>query len=242
MHTFARSDFLDVVVFADPASPKKTAQRQSELKKVKARMAAVAVGLSPLGHIVVLDAWAEKATTIDFINTLYDMWQRYSPSRIGIEEAAQQGLFIEAFDYIARVVKHQRLPIVGIPVPSNQEKEYRIRTCLQPVISEGRLVISEKHVELLSEIRTFPRGALKDLIDSLAYAIKMLPTFKGQGRTTNQKSETEQYLAHLRNSGAHIDVISAAMRELNQSRVAPERQKLAPLAGARGATTTNGNT
>jgi len=228
MHTLARADFLDVVVFADPASPKKTSQNAAALKKVKARMAAVAVGLTPLGHIVVLDAWAEKATTIDFIDKLYEMWQRFSPSRIGIEEAAQQGLFIEAFDYIARTVKHQRLPIVGIPVPSNQEKEYRIRTCLQPIISEGRLVISSKHVELLSEIRTFPRGALKDLIDSLAYAVKMLPTFRGQ--RTPQKSETEQYIAHLRNSGANIDVINAAMRQLQQHRAAPERQKLAPLA------------
>ena len=209
MHAFSRQDFLDVSVFADPAGPKKTAGRQAELKRVKARMAVVAAGLTPLGHIVILDAWAERATTIGFIDTLYAFWKRWSPSRLGIEEAAQQGLFIEAFDYITRITKGQRLPIVGIPVPNNQEKDYRIRTALQPIMSEGRLIVNASHIELVSEIRNFPRSPLRDLLDCIAGAVKMLPTFRGQS-STRPRHEIAQYIAYLQASGAPPDTIRAA--------------------------------
>lgn len=200
---------LDIVVFSDPAGPKKTAGRQAELKRVKARMAVVAAGLTPLGHIVILDAWAERATTIAFVDQLYAFWQRWHPSRLGIEEAAQQGLFIEAFDYITRITKGQTLPIVGIPVPNNQEKDYRIRTSLQPLMSEGRLIVNASHIELVSEIRNFPRSPLRDLLDCIAGAVKMLPTFRGQ--TASQPShEAAQYVAYLKASGAPEATIRAA--------------------------------
>lgn len=213
MHAFSRQDFLDLVVWSDPAGPKKTSGRQAELKRVKARMAIVAAGLTPLGHIVILDAWAERASTIKFVDQLYIFWNRWHPSRLGIEEAAQQGLFIEAFDYITRITKGQTLPIVGIPVPNNQEKDYRIRTSLQPLMSEGRLIVNPSHIELVSEIRNFPRSPLRDLLDCIAGAVKMLPLFRGQ-TTTQPRHEAAQYIAYLQASGAPPATIHAAQIKL----------------------------
>lgn len=208
MPTFARHDFLDVIVFSDPAGPKRERSGSAHLKRVKARMAIVAVGLTPLGHVVVLDAWADRATTVDFIAHLYDFWSRWHPSRIGIEEAAQQGLFIDSFDHIMRVTKGQRLPIQGVPVPHGQEKDYRIRTTLQPLLSEGRLILHANQLDLLSELRSFPRGDLRDLLDALAYAVQMLPPFRGQKKAPD--SDLEHYVAYLQASGAPFDAIRAA--------------------------------
>lgn len=170
------------VTYLDPAGARQT------LKKVRARSAIVTIAMDSLERVFVLSTWAGRERTEGIIQKLLQEHRRWKPNRVGVEANAMQALFAESVEYILKL-QQQRLPIIPWQQPTRIDKDFRIRTVIQPVIATGRLFTLEGQTELESEIRSFPTGNLKDIIDALASAIAMCPA-----RTADWQEEEEERL------------------------------------------------
>jgi len=190
--------------FCDPASSKK----DGELKQVKARSAIVVVAPDWLGRIFVLDAWAKRCSTDELIERMYRTHELWNLRQLGGEANGLQELFQEAVMRDARL-RGKRLPLRPIHQSTRLDKDWRIRTILQPVIANGRLFIRPDMTELKTEIGSFPLSPIKDLVDALASAIKMIPP-----RPTRREDDRElnNLLAYLRKTGAPPAVIEEIAR------------------------------
>ena len=185
-------DELEKYAFADPASGKQ------KLKKVRSRQAIVVIGVDHLIRIFVLLAWAGRLTTSKFRDKLLEVHEKYKPRRFGIEANAMQELF---GDLVIEKAKEEFGTSKFIPVnqPTKIEKEFKIRTALEPVIADGRLFLMDDQIELRSEIVSFPTGQLKDIVDALASAIMLIPRRHPQEA---RDTEREALAKYLRDTGA----------------------------------------
>jgi len=190
--------------FVDPASSKK----EHELKQVKARSAIVVVAPDWLGRIFVLDTWAKRCSTDELIERMYRVHEVWGLRVLGGEANGLQELFQEAVLRDARL-RGKSLPLRPIHVSTRVDKDWRIRTVLQPVVANGRLFIRPDMSELKIEITSFPLSPIKDLIDALASAIKLIPP-----RPTRKEDDSaiQQLASYLRKSGAPPAVIEEVVR------------------------------
>lgn len=203
--------------FLDPAGPKRRAEG---LKFVASRSAIIVAGQDELGRVFVLHAWAARCSAEKLMDRMLEVSERFVPKLFGCEEHALAGLFADAVRREA-LLQGKRLPLVGTQQPLNQEKDYRIRTRLQPLIANGRLFLLENDpgvMELRTEIADFPMSPRKDLIDALASVCRMMP-LRGKGR--GRDDEQEAYLRYLRETGAAPDQIAAAARGIVASARSP---------------------
>lgn len=190
--------------FVDLASSKK----DGELKRIKARSAIVVVASDWLGRIFVLDAWAKRTSTDDLIERMYATQDKWKLRVLGGEANAMQELFQEAVMRDARL-RGKSLPLRPVHQPTRIEKDWRIRTILQPIIGNGRLFIPESMTELRTEIASFPLSPMKDLIDAMASAIKLIPP----RRTTPERdAEIDTVVDYLRKTGAPASYIEEVAR------------------------------
>lgn len=144
------------------------------MKKIRANSALVTVGMDNLERFFVLGAWRGKEPTEQLIQRLFAEYNIWRPARVGIEASAMQTLFADSVEYIAKI-QQKRVPIHQVYQPVRIDKDFRIRTAIQPVLANGRLFLQEGQTELESELRSFPTGNLKDLVDALASAIALCP-------------------------------------------------------------------
>lgn len=191
-------DLSQPVFFCDPAAGKKL-----QLKRVRARSAIVGLQQDAMGHIFVRVAWAERCSTDRLVDKIFEFNETYKPRTFGIEANAMQSLFGDMVSREARM-RMRRVPILEVHQPTNVDKDWRIRTTLQPVIAEGRLGVLPEHVELRAEIKNFPMTPTKDLIDALASAIKLLPPVHTR---VERDTEHERRLSYLRETGAPLSYI-----------------------------------
>lgn len=207
MATVPIAGLIDRVAFTDPASGKQ------ELKRTRARQAIIVVGQDTLMRIFVLYAWAGRLSTKDYMAKLLEVQGQWRPRVFGIEDNAMQSLFADLVIVEAKKLK-QRIAFSGVTQPSKLDKDFRIRTTLQPVIANGRLlVLKDKHTELLQEIEGFPNSMLKDLVDCLASAVSLLPI---RSQASRRRSEVEQLAAYLRASGAPAWYIEERIRQVQE--------------------------
>lgn len=199
------SDLPDRYAFVDPASSKKAGEK---LKRIKARSAVVVVAPDWLGRIFVLDAWAGRCSTDDLIERMYQAHDVWKLRVLGGEANAMQELFQEAVMRDARL-RGKSLPLRPVHQPTHVEKDWRIRTILQPIIANGRLFLQPGMTTLKTEIATFPTAPLKDCIDALASAIKLIPP-----RQTRKEKDEElnSLLSYLRKTGAPSAYIEEVAR------------------------------
>lgn len=184
--------------FLDPAGGKESRQR------LKARSAIVTLSGDAAGRIFVRHAWAERCSTDKIFAKIYEINAKFSPNIFGIEGNAQQGLFADSVIRDARE-KGIRIPLQVVVHSTAMNKEFRIRTFLQPLVMQGRFFIcSQGQEELLDEITSFPMSSIKDLIDACASAVSMVPK---QRTSASHSAEAEAHLKYLRNSGAPIQQI-----------------------------------
>lgn len=197
-------DLPDRYAFLDPASSKK----DGELRRIKARSAIVVIAPDWLGRIFVLDAWAKRCSTDQLIEKMYATEETWKLRVMGGEANAMQELFQEAVMRDARL-RGKRLPLRPVHQPTRIEKDWRIRTILQPVIANGRLFLRPDMTELRTEISSFPLSPIKDMVDALASAIKLVPP---RAKKRNDDSELQNLLAYLRKTGAPAAVIEDVAR------------------------------
>jgi hypothetical protein len=88
----------------------------------------------------------------------------------------------------------EKLPLQAVYQNTRVDKFFRIRTALQPLLGEGRLILGEDQMELKNEIKAFPRGQTVDLVDALASVVKMLPVVPKEEEIEEQASGLAKYL------------------------------------------------
>ncbi len=203
------SDMPERYSFVDPASGKKM-----ELKKVRARSAIVTVAVDTLGRVFVLEAWAERAPTETLITAILANYERWHPRTIGIEANAMQSLFADSV-MLAAKWQQKALPILPIQQPTKIDKDWRIRSALQPVLADGRIIVGTIQHELIAELESFPSGMTKDLVDALASVVTMIPP---RALAREKASEIHAVATYLREAGVPPDQIVRRIRELEAER------------------------
>ena len=198
------TDLLDIAAFADPAA----GRRFQVLKRTRARSAIAVVGQDLLRRVFVLKAWADRCATEQFVAEILRTQQQFNPKWFGIEANAMQVLFGDSVVAAAKVAKIP-FPMTPVYQPTNVEKDWRIRTTLQPVIAQGRLLVQASQLDLWSELRTFPNTPTKDVVDALASAVALLPV-----RTLAESRNTERdaFAAYLRDAGVPASQILTRVR------------------------------
>lgn len=185
---------LDLYAFTDPASAR------GRVRKIRARQAIIVIAADWLLRVFVVFAWAGRLPTsryIDKLMTVGETFIKYNLRRFGVEANAMQSLFADVVAAEARK-RLKRIPFVGIYQSTKTDKDFRIRTAVEPVINHGRVFIQDKQIELESELKGFPTAATKDLVDCLASAISMIPA---RPSVVQKDEEVEALADYLRRSG-----------------------------------------
>lgn len=207
------ADLPDVVAYADPASGK----RGEELKRARARSAIVVLGQDTALRIFVLHCWVARASTDAFMDRMLEIFQTYTPRLFGIEANGMQSIFGDSVERWA-LDRGIRIPFVPVHQPTNVKKEWRIRTQVQPVLGQGRLLFDltqPGQVELHAEMQGFPNYPTVDAVDALGSALGLLP----ERTAADTIREEEQGLAaYLRDSGARPAEIEARLATLRRER------------------------
>lgn len=151
---------LDRVITVDPNSGSKTSKDE----------AAVTVsGLAPDNRAFVLESYGGRPTASELVEITYKLCKKWRPRVVGFEQAGQQN----TLEYFKEKMRDEKMYFLVKPLKHmNRDKDDRIRTALEPIISTHRLYIARSMQPLLTQIKNFPDNDLKDRIDSLAYAVE----------------------------------------------------------------------
>lgn len=119
-------------------------------------------------------AWAKRATTEEMRQQIFRVNHLYRPREIGVEANAQQSLFVyDVWDFArARGI---RLPLSMKYQPSSVDKDFRVRTAINPRLSNGQLFFHPSLTEAIHEVQAFPMSPLKDIVDAIASWLAMIP-------------------------------------------------------------------
>lgn len=199
---------IDRYAFTDPASGK------TRLKRIRARQAITVIATDWLQRIFLLYSWAGRIPTTRYLDKILSVCEDYQPRVFGIEANAMQALFADLVTDAAKQ-RAKRMPFISVNQPTRIDKDFRIRNTLEPVIADGRLFIMESQLEMISEIRAFPTGMTKDLVDCLASTIALIPR---RPLPIQESEEANELAAYLRNTGAPAWYIEKRVREVMDAR------------------------
>lgn len=182
------SQLTERYFFADLAAGKPAGQ---QLKRVRARQAIVGVApyyLKSRRLLFTLYAWAGRIPTQEFKVKILQIAQDWRPTKFGIEANAMQSLFA---DTVIHEAKEKRVKVALVPIeqPTKIDKNWRIRTTMQPEIAFNNLFLQHSHTELVTEIIGFPIGSTVDLFDALASIVYHLLPKKATVRQVNDEKE-----------------------------------------------------
>lgn len=177
-------DQLDVVMIADPNSGELTA---------KDFPAIGVVAISPKDQLFAFDMWSRRCGPDVFVDTIFDMWQRWQPRVLGIEKAGQQ---TTAF-YFKKKAKELGVYIhVENVTPRNRHKPERIRKALQPTINQGRMYVRKSQTTLRHQIQYHPDLDNDDEIDCVAYSTELLRTPQSRREQEEEDEAVAKVLRH----------------------------------------------
>lgn len=180
---------MEIYAYADLASGK-----EGSNKRKKDRQAIVVGGRDHLDRWFILYEWAGYLTATAFLNKILDTYDKFRPRRFGIESNGMQILF----GSLVRDAAHERFgseaTFLPVSQPTNVDKDYRIRSGLEPIINQGKLFIQDKLSELALEIRGFPTAKTKDLVDALETMIRIAPKHVSASKAHSDKMAYAKYL------------------------------------------------
>ena len=177
-----KRQLLDVVITCDPAISEKAKASRSAL---------VCLGMAPSQHIFVLEVLAMKANDPSvLIAQMLGMAHKWQPRLIGIETVAYQKALLP-FTQKAMQTTGQYWPIVELKPDRNEKKDQRIIS-MQPFFKSGQIHILRGELEFIKEYESFPKTMTKDILDAMAYGVRLLaPNF------SDRKLEHDQSLIGL---------------------------------------------
>jgi len=204
-------DSLEYYAYADLAAGK-----EARGKKRRARQAIVVGGRDWLLRWYWLYIWAGRLTASDFKDKILSVQNDYTPRRFGLEANGMQVLFGSMVRDEARELYGDTAKFLAIYQPTNVDKNYRIRTGIEPVILQGRMFLQGTELEALSELRGFPTAATKDIIDAMESCMNRVAPKRVLKSAEDR--ELDDYAKYLRASGVKGSDIEKEMMRFHAQR------------------------
>lgn len=155
---------LDVVITCDPAISERVAA---------CRSAVVALAMTTFSKMIVLDYWVgRQGDPAKLIDKILDMAYQWQPRIIGIESVAFQAS-MEPYTKRAMAQRNVFYPLTMLKPDRNERKNQRILS-MQPFFRAGQIYIQRGMFDLIEEFETFPLGRTQDILDAMAYAVRLL--------------------------------------------------------------------
>jgi len=135
----------------------------------------VVIGTDVNGHMYVVEAYRKRLEPGEVIDKLFQLYNIYNPHTIGIEDVAISKLYRKFFELeAAKRNEYPNLQPIKLDMSrTGRSKRYRIEA-LRPFFKQGRIHISPDHVDLVTELLSFPAGQHDDLIDALAVQLQIV--------------------------------------------------------------------
>lgn len=153
-----------MVLTCDPAISEKSSA---------CRSAIVVAAMSPFSKMFVLDYWVgRQGDPAKLIEKILDMAYTWQPRIIGIESVAFQAS-MEPYTKREMELRNVFYPLIMLKPDRNERKQQRIMS-MQPFFRAGQIYIQRGMIELIDEYETFPLGRTCDVLDALAYAVRLL--------------------------------------------------------------------
>ena len=136
--------------------------------------AIVTIGVDKYNNWFLCDIIREHLNPLQLINKIFEVYIRFYPISIGIEEEA----FQKTLRYFIEEESRKRncfIPLKELKLDNRISKDMRIRA-LQPRYEAGSIFHKKAlaHIDdLEDELLRFPRGAHDDIIDALAYQLQL---------------------------------------------------------------------
>jgi len=171
------------------------------------RGAAIVVGMDDLERKFVMATWTAVATPTDAAKRVIKMQKRWKCALWGVDVTGPQQANL---DLVRNEAREQGIHIVLRGVSLHGEKRRVIETIIQPQVARGQLFRpTENEVsDLKREFVNFPHGVYKDLLDSLAHAIELLPS---RSVAEMKELERQQFERYLERTGLSKDEIRRRM-------------------------------
>lgn len=206
-------EYLEKYAYADLAAGKDAARKN----KRRARQCIVVGGRDWLNRWYWLHVWAGRLTASDFKERILNVQEKWEPRRFGLEANGMQVLFGSLVRDEARE-RFGRIVMIPVYQPTNVDKDYRIRTGLEPVLMQGRFFLPADELEARSEIQGFPTNITKDIVDAMETLIsRVAPKRVVQ---EGKDREEEEFAAYLRASGVPAHDIERRMAQYHVERAA----------------------
>lgn len=176
-----------------------------------ARSAVPVVGVCKEGQFLLEDTARKGLGPFDLSHVIVDQFLRYKPRKIFIETLVYQRALMEV---IAQVSRERGCPeILGhieeIRSHGKVDKLTRIYS-LEPFFKRGNFYINRTHTNFREEYDSFPRGAKRDLLDSLAFQTnsweRMMSQMDEKGpydQRTRDRAQLERYLQSIGKGGGY---------------------------------------
>ena len=203
--------YLEIYGFCDLAAGKEARAKRRTARQV------IAIGARDwLDRWFFIHIWAGRETATDFKKRIVDVQEQYRPRIFGVEANGMQVLYGSLVREEARLRCGSRVKMIPVYQPTNVDKDFRIRTGLEPLIAQGRLFLLPELTDAWIELRGFPTAATKDIVDAMETCIRLAP--KRPIKTQNS-AEREQYAAYLRSSRIPAHLIETKLMEFDAGRV-----------------------
>lgn len=173
-------------------------------RKTSDPRAIVTLGMDPDYSMYVLDARRGRWGVDEFIDHLFEVQARWKPVQIGFEADGYQKLFFWPIREAMR--RHQvTLNIRPMLAIARGRKIAHIET-LHEYFANGSLWFGPGMPDLEEELAQFPLGQHDDLLDALAYAVRLAHPAHREQVSTNNPFVVENILAELRKTAGEMPV------------------------------------
>lgn len=155
---------LKIYTFIDPAISQK---QEADYTAI------VTIGIDSNNRVFVLDILHDRMNPDELINNTFNTYLKWKPSYIWLETVQYQKML--AFE-IRKQMNSRNMFFNLIEVNPMGEKNARIRTLLQPRYWNASIIHPKYHnkiKDLELELLKFPNAKHDDIIDSLAWALKI---------------------------------------------------------------------
>jgi predicted phage terminase large subunit-like protein len=117
------------------------------------------------GNVFVIDGLKTKASLFKQFELIKSFDNKWTPARIGVEQAAQQKMIVD------QLTESTTLPIIPIKSSIVNDRMSRVQR-LSVLFETGRIYLNPNLTDWINELIYFPRGSNDDTIDSLSFALQ----------------------------------------------------------------------
>lgn len=180
----------------------------------RSRTAIVVIGGDDLGRVFILQAYAGKDTPHHLMERIFAVNDLWRCQIFGIDATATQLMYAQMINKEAR---ERNLNLRLKPTVLHDDKLFRIDSMLRPLATTGRLFRiagDGGNVELKEEWTGFPSGQYKDILDSLACAVRLLPTALP---AVMREMDKRQLVRYMERSGATQEQIAFRLAQRDEA-------------------------